>query len=295
MANSTAGSAPSPAELAAQYGLSVAGARPSLAAYARQLFTFRHFIATFANARLVVSYNTSRLGRFWQVLTPLTNAAVYFLIFGVILQTGRGVPNFIGYLCIGIFVFSYTQLVVSAGASAISSNLGLIRALHFPRACLPLGLTVMQSNNVLVSYLVLVVIVIGTGERPGLDWLLLVPAVVLHSLFNAGLGMALARIGAKLPDVRQVLPFIMRTWMYASGVLYSATLFAEHLPDWAAAIAKINPLLVYIELARNALLESPDLSSPPSRLWPLAVIWAVVMAVAGFIYFWRGEEEYGRG
>ena len=49
------------------------------------------------------------------MLTPLINAAVYYLIFGVILNTSGGVDNFIAYLCTGLFIFSFTQTVVQAG------------------------------------------------------------------------------------------------------------------------------------------------------------------------------------
>ena len=51
--------------------------------------------------RTVAAFGESRLGRLWQVLTPLINAGVYFMIFGIILDTRRGMDNFIGYLCIG--------------------------------------------------------------------------------------------------------------------------------------------------------------------------------------------------
>ena len=82
------------AELAAQYGLRPSALRPPLLTYIRQLWQRRHFILTFATARNVAMYTEARLGQLWQVLTPLLNAGVYFLIFGVLLGTSRGVPNY---------------------------------------------------------------------------------------------------------------------------------------------------------------------------------------------------------
>lgn len=285
----------SPAELAARYGLHAAGARPTLKAYTRQLWRYRHFIASYSNARVVSSFSTARLGRLWQVLTPLSNAAIYYLLFGVVMNTKRNVDNFIAYLCVGLFIFIFTQTVVSSGVQAITANLGLIRALQFPRACLPIAMTIVQLQNLLASMLVLLGIVLITGEPLSLKWLLVIPALLLHSIFNAGLGMAMARLGSKLPDLKQVMPFVMRTWMYASGVLYSVDLFSQHLPGWAAKIMHLNPLLVYIELFRHALLEKSPLTSAPTEIWLLAVGWAVLSGTCGFIYFWLGEKEYGRG
>lgn len=285
----------SPAQLAARFGLGVAGERPSMVEYARRLWSYRHFTTAYANARLVASFSGTRLGQLWQVLTPLTNAAVYFLIFGVVIGTNDTVPNFIPYLCTGLFIFNFTQAVVLAGVQSITSNLGLIRALHFPRACLPIAVTLTQFQNLLASMAVLAVIVLVTGEPLTLQWLLLVPALLLQSIFNAGAAMALARLGAKLTDLKQVIPFVMRTWMYASGVLYSTALFEEHLPAPVAQLMHFNPLLIYIELAREALVDSAPSTLAATQLWLLGTGWAVLVGVAGFVYFWRGEQEYGRG
>lgn len=283
------------AQLAARHGLKVAGARPTLVAYVRSLWSYRHFIAAYANARLVAQFSTARLGRVWQVLNPLTNAAVYFLIFGVVLNSQNGIPNYIAYLCTGLFVFSFTQTVALAGTQAISGNLGLIRALHFPRASLPVAMTLLHFQNLLVSLVVLAGIVLGTGEPLTLRWLWLLPATLLQAIFNAGLAFFLARVGSKAADLKQIMPFVMRTWMYASAVMYSVKLFHEHLPWVVAEIFLSNPLLVYIELARYAILQSSQPAMSISHLWILGIGWAVVTLFGGFIFFWRGEQEYGRG
>ena len=288
-----------PAQLAARYGLHIAGDRPPLVAYVRQLWAYRHFIMSFATARLAASFTTARLGRLWQVLTPLVNAGVYYLIFGVLLKTSRGIDNFPAYLCTGIFVFNFTQQVVTGGTTAISGNLGLVRALHFPRASLPLAIAVTKLQELAYSMLVLIAIVLVTGESVTFNWLLVVPILALQTVFSAGLAMAFARAGSKLHDLKQIMPFVLRTWLYASGVFYSISRVIES-PDTPPLVAKLlvlNPMLIYIDLMRYALLD-PDPATLPASLsvmWQLAVGWAVLISAGGFVYFWRGEKEYGRG
>lgn len=282
-------------ELAHRHGLASAGALPSLPAYARQLWSYRHFIAAYANAKVTSSLGKTRLGSIWQLLTPLINAAVYYVIFGLLLGTDRGMPNFIAYLCTGVFLFGFSQSVTQAGVQSISGNLGLIRALHFPRACLPIAVVLVELRNMLAAMLVLIVIVLVTGEPITAQWLLIVPILLLQAVFNAGLATAGARLGVKISDIRQLVPFIMRIWLYGSAVLYPATFFAERLDGWKLAVVEANPLLVYIELMRHALMEEVELANPPAVLWTQAVIWALVVGTAGFVYFWRGEKGYGRG
>jgi teichoic acid transport system permease protein len=284
-------------ELARKHGLSTAGKLPSLPEYTRQLWSYRHFIASYANAKVSSSLGKTRLGMFWQVLTPLINASVYYVIFGVILGTKHGVDNFVAYLCTGVFIFGFTQSVVQAGIQAISGNLGLIRALHFPRASLPLAITMVEIRNMFASMAVLMVIVVSFGEPITWQWLLVVPIFALQSVFNAGLAMATARLGAKVADIKQLVPFIMRIWLYGSAVLYPVTKFSESdkLHGWPLYIVEANPLLVFIDLMRHALMEEVPLAASPMVLWLEALGWAALVGLGGYVYFWRGEKGYGRG
>ena len=282
-------------ELAHRHGLSSAGALPSLPAYTRQLWGYRHFIAAYANAKVTSTLGKTRLGMVWQVLTPLINAAVYYLIFGLILKTSHGVDNFVAYLCAGVFLFGFTQTVVQAGAQTISGNLGLIRALHFPRASLPIAVVLVEMRNMVASMAVLFAIVLVTGEPITPDWLLIAPALVLQALFNGGLALTFARLGSKFADIRQLIPFMMRVWLYGSAVLYPVTRFEDALDGWMLAVVEANPLLVYIELMRHALMEDIPLAGPLTVLWIEAIAWALAVGLGGYVYFWRGEKGYGRG
>jgi len=287
-----ANASPAPKDLAARYGLAQSGARPTLTAYIKALWGRRHFIVEYARARNQAQYTDTALGQVWQILTPVLNAAVFYLIFGILLKTSRGVHNYISFLVVGVFIFTYTQRAVLSGSRSIAGNLGLVRALHFPRATLPLASTVMELQQLLVSVAVLCVIVLATGEPLTLKWLLLIPALLLQTLFNCGLALIFARITSRVRDMEQLLPFALRTWMYASGVFFVIHTFAQTVPLAAQVVLKGNPAAVYIELVRGSLM-----SSHPAALyeWPLAVFWAVATFAVGFVYFWRAEEQYGRG
>jgi teichoic acid transport system permease protein len=286
-----------PGELAAKYGLSVSGARPGLAEYVRQLWGRRHFILAFSHAKLTAQYSQAKLGQLWQVATPLLNALVYYLIFGLILRASRGMPQevYIPFLVAGVFVFTFTQSSVMAGVRAISGNLGLVRALHFPRAALPISFALQQLQQLLFSMIVLFVVAIAFGSYPDLSWLMITPVFVLQFLFNTGLALIMARMGAKTPDLAQLMPFIMRTWMYASGVMFSIPLMLRDRPHWIANLLQWNPAAVYMDLTRYSLIDGYGSENLPPHVWAGALGWSVLVAVGGFVYFWTAEERYGRG
>ncbi|MDQ1038270.1 teichoic acid transport system permease protein [Streptomyces sp. V3I8] len=287
-----------PAALAARYGLTVSGARPSLPAYVRQLWARRHFVTAFATARLTAQYSQAKLGQVWQVATPLLNAAVYYFIFGVLMGTSHGVPDYVPFLVTGVFVWTFTQSSIMAGTRAISGSLGLVRALHFPRAALPVSYALQQLQQLLFSMAALVVILLCFGVPVGPSWLLAVPALVLQFVFNAGVALVVARLGAKTPDIAQLMPFLLRTWMYVSGVMWSLDrVLSGHqdMPRVVLLALECNPAAVYIDLMRFALIDTFRAGQLPQHVWALAVGWALLAGVGGFIWFWKAEETYGRG
>jgi len=225
------------------------------------------------------------------VLTPLLNAAVYYLVFGLLLHTSRGTPNFIAFLVIGIFVFHFIQQSVLRGSKSIANNQGLIRSLHFPRAALPISTTGQTCIQLGVSMIVLIPIVLLTGETPSLRWLLIIPDLILAAGFALGAAFVLARIGAHIPDTTALLPFILRTWLYLSGIFYSIEHITRNRPS-IKVLLQFNPGAEYVELARSAMIDSAHVAP---YIWALAAAWSVVALVGGLIFFWRGEETYARG
>ena len=173
-------------DLALQHGLQEAAVRPPLRSYAQELWKRRYFISGFATARNIAMYTEARLGQLWQVLTPLLNAGVYYLIFGLLLGTNRGVPDYISFLVTGVFVFNFTQRAFITSSQVIRDTLPLIRALYFPRACLPLGYVLIELQQLMLSFAVLFVIVLITGEPVTPYWLLIIPALILQSDVQRG-------------------------------------------------------------------------------------------------------------
>jgi teichoic acid transport system permease protein len=256
-------------EYATRHNLEPASARPPALKYLRMLWQRRQFITGFATASNVAMYSEARLGQLWQVLTPLLNAAVYFLIFGVLLHVSRGVPDYITFLVTGIFVFNFTQRACITSSVVMRDNLPLIRALPFPRGCLPLGYVIIELQQLLLSFTVLFVIILAYGEPFTWYWFLILPILVLQTLFNVGCSFLLARWGSGFDDVSQLLPFVIRTWMYASGVIFSITTSLALVPGQSlyyhrhlAYLLQINPAAVYITLIRNSLLTAQRISMP---------------------------------
>lgn len=271
--------------------LSRVGARPDFLDYLVQIWNYRHFIMYDARARVRTGNIRDRLGSAWLILQPLMNGLTFYLIFGLLLRTSNGIDNFIGYLVIGIFLFQFSSATITQGARAITSNGNVIRAFNFPRATLPIAINIREllANVPVVLTMFILILLFPPVEDVTWRWVLVIPVVVLQSIFNLGVTLIVARLVAIANDITYFISFAMRLWLYASAVFFSYERFITH-PE-ILAIIKINPLFNVLDIVRDSVLYGRD---PAWQSWALLTLWALGAIAVGLIFFWRGEETYGR-
>ncbi|MGO2812850.1 MAG: ABC transporter permease [Brevibacterium aurantiacum] len=273
-------------------GLVPVGRRASLNSYIAALWNRRHFILAESRAKMSGSTKRNLLGYGWMFLNPILSVMAYWFIFGFILQTSRGVENFLGFLVVGVFFFQYTGKSMTGGTGAIRSGASMIRGFQFPRAALPISTVVRNFLDFIPTVLVMFILIAIIPPLESITWrvILIFPIIALQTVFNLGLACLLARVGHKLPDVSNFMSIVNRFWLYGSGVMFVIDDKLAGHPQLLAAM-QFNPMYSYLELTRNSLLYGVD---SPWWMWASAVLWAFGLLIVGFLYFWRGEESYGR-
>src|SRR5690625_3188016 len=92
-------------------------------------------------------YSNHYLGLFWNILQPLMQAAIYYMIFGLGLR-GATAPDadipFIVYLISGLFPWLFISQAINGGSNAIYAQLGLVTKMRFPSSVL-LSISFMNS------------------------------------------------------------------------------------------------------------------------------------------------------
>lgn len=272
--------------------LSRVGARPPFLDYLVQLWDFRSFIFYDARARVQSGTRRDKLGSAWLLLNPIFNGLTYFVVFGLLLGTGKGIPNFIGYLIIGIFMFQITAGAITGGARSIQQNRSLVQGFSFPRAALPLGVNLreMLVSVPLLLVMLLLVVVLPQTQAITWRWLLLLPVLALQFIFNLGVGLILARVISRVNDVTHLLPFALRALMYLSAIFFSYERFIDQ--PVVLNIMQANPMFIIIDITRDAILYA---TTPSLNSWAMLTAWSFAALIIGILYFWKGEESYVRG
>lgn len=267
------------------------GVRPPLGVYLRQLWARRRFIWYDSRQRTATENSRNILGNAWLILRPLIDAAFYFVIFGLLIKATRGVDNFPAFIITGVLVFRATAAAIGGGANLMRSNRSMIRAFNFPRASIPIA-SVLQSAMTAAFTMVAMCVAIWIAPpfaHPQITWFLLVPIFALQMLLNLGITFFTARIGFHLPDMANVLSVLSRLLMYGSGVIFPIERFITN--DTVREIVTLNPVYRILDMARVALIDG---NVPTLDSWLIVIAWTVFLLVLGFVYFWRGEESYGR-
>ncbi|MDR3359942.1 MAG: ABC transporter permease [Bifidobacteriaceae bacterium] len=279
------------AALAARHGLRKLGARPRLWPYTVSLWRRRDFTWELATSDAYGKNQGSYLGQLWGVLKPLLQVAVFYVIFGIVIKAARGgIEDFLSYLVIGTFLFEFIASGLNNGGRAIASKVKLVRALEFPRAVLPISVTLTELIMMWPAMAIMLVIVLTRGHRPSWSWLALIPAVALVYMFVLGCGFFLARVVSATPDLGNLVPVVTQLARYVAGVFFSLEALASGFGP-LGQIAIYEPFALYLTLARSAILSEVQASG---FHWALGCAYSVAALGFGYVFFWLAEARYGR-
>lgn len=238
----------------------------------------------FSWRNILIRYKQTLLGAAWAVLQPLFGMVIFSIFFGKLANVSSdGVPY---------PVFSYAALVpwlffansLTQSTESLTSGAGLIRKIFFPRMVLPLSNIISGLVDFGIAFILLIVMMLYYGIYPTLNTLFLPLLVLLAALTSAGAGIWLTALNARYRDVRYAAPFLVQAWMFATPVVYPASL----LPDKWRILYALNPMAGVIEGFRWALLGT---DTAPGKMIIVSVIAAILILISGAVYFIKTERK----
>jgi lipopolysaccharide transport system permease protein len=128
-----------------------------------------------------------------------------------------------------------------------------VTTLFFPRLLVPVAAAVAPLVDGAISLGLLVIMMLVYGITPTPAVLALPFFVLLAVTTAAALGIWLSALTVRYRDVRYVVPFLIQVWLFATPIVYPASLVP--LP-WRPFLG-LNPLASVVEGFRWALLGGP--------------------------------------
>jgi len=250
----------------------------------RELWAYRELLLVLVLRDIKVRYKQTALGVVWAVLQPVMTMVVFTVIFGGLAKIpSDGYPY-------AIFVFAallpWTFFANAIGTSSLSlvNSANMVSKIYFPRVIVPLASIGAGLIDLLISTVVLFALMLWYGVGWSMH-LLLAPVLLLAVIFIAlGVGTLISALTVAYRDFRFVVPFMVQIWMYATPVVYPASLVPEKW-QW---VVYLNPMAGVIEAFRSAFLGR-------AFDWPsigISMLVGLVFFLFGIAYFERVERRF---
>ena len=251
-----------------------------------ELWRYRELIYFLIWRDVKVRYKQTLLGAAWAILKPFLSMVIFTLIFsGLANLETDGAPAPVFYYA-GLLPWVLFQDGVTKAGNSLVTGRSLITKVYFPRIAIPLASVLAGLVDFALAFLVLIGMMVYYGIRPT-DAVWTLPLFLLLALVTSlGVGLWLSALNVQYRDIAYVTPFLMQAWMYASPVVYSATLIPE---GWARIVYGLNPMAGVVQGFRWAIL---GVGGPPSGLLILSVLMAFFLLVSGMLYFKRMERTF---
>lgn len=219
----------------------------------RELWAYRELLWVLVARDVRVRYKQTVLGAAWALLQPVLAMLLFTLVFGRLARIpSDGLPYPV-FVYAALLPWTFFAGSITNAANSLVGQQQLISKVYFPRLVIPLA----SVGAGLVDFAIAALVLLGLMAWYGLGWslqLLAVPALVLAVVFIAlGVGTLLAALTVFYRDFRYVLPFLVQFWMFATPVVYPASLFPE---QWRWLLY-LNPMTGLIEGFRSAFLGRP--------------------------------------
>jgi len=220
-----------------------------------ELWEYRDLLKLLVRRDLTAIYKQTVLGPVWFVLQPLLTTVVFTIIFGNVANIPTdGVPHFVFYMS-GTLFWNYFQGVLNHGAGSLVNNTNVLSKVYFPRLIIPLSGVFVHFAHLLLNALLFLGFyawfLIRGSDMAITSALFLLPLLIIQcALLGLGFGLWVSSMTIRYRDLRFALPFLIQLWMYATPVVYPASLVVR--PS-LKLILWLNPMTAVVEVGRHAL------------------------------------------
>jgi lipopolysaccharide transport system permease protein len=230
-----------------------------------------------------IRYKQTVIGVAWSVLQPLTSMLIFTVVFGFLARMpSDGLPYPV-FAYAGLLPWIYFAQAVTTTGNSLVGDAALIRKVYFPRLIIPMASVVRPLLDFLPSFVLLLGLMAWFGIVP--SWRLVAfPLFLLLAVATAlAVGLWLSALNVRYRDIGYTIPFLVQCWMFASPVVYPASL----VPDRWRLLYSLNPMAGVIEGFRWSLLGA----EPPRPDLLAASAGMVLLLLAGGVVFFRHLER----
>ncbi len=240
------------------------------------------------HARMLLKADAAKfkLGFLWWFLEPLAWVCVFYVVFNLILDSGKRSGDFILFLATGKFAFIWFSKTVLQASGSIVSSQGLIGKINVPKSLFPMSAVQESLYRQSTVYLLMVVFLLLSGLQADVAWLWMIPLLLVFYLMIVACSFIGACLVCIVRDFMKFIPLGMTFLMFTSGIFWDPRGIEN--PQKVELLFTLNPLAFIIDAHRQVMIHhaAPDLT----HLLAIGVVSIGVIYCA--LWFMRRFSQY---
>ena len=233
--------------------LTITPSRGWVALNLAEVWTHRELLFFLTWRDIKIRYKQTALGAVWAIIQPLFPMLIFTLFFGRLAKVpSDGIPYSV-FAYAGLLPWTYFASAVGNSSNSIVGSSNLISRVYFPRMIIPASAVLASLLDFFIAFGLLAVLMVWHHIPVTLSTLMLIPLIAVLTVLSLGIGMLFSGWTVKYRDIRFALPFLIQVWMFATPVIYPASLVPE---KWRWVLG-LNPITGVVEGFRSALFGRP--------------------------------------
>jgi lipopolysaccharide transport system permease protein len=248
------------------------------------LWQYRDLLYILMTRDIKVRYKQTLLGALWAIIQPLFTMLIFTLFFGRL----AGMPSdnipYPLFAYAGLLPWTFFSNAVNSSGNSLVGSSNLITKVYFPRMVIPIASVGSGLLDFVIAFGLLIVLMFYYNVSLSINILMLPVLIVLTGILAIGIGMWTSALNVKYRDIRHALPFLIQLGMFATPIIYPASIVPE---KWRWLLF-LNPLAGLIEAYRAAFFGRPF---DWLALGISAIVTFAILLYAAFI-FKRMEKSF---
>jgi lipopolysaccharide transport system permease protein len=250
-----------------------------------ELWQHRDLLYFLTRRDIKVRYAQASMGIAWAVLQPLLMMVIFTIFLGRLAKVpSAGLPYPVFALS-GLVPWTYFANAVSSSTESLTANANVVSKVYFPRLLVPFAALLSWLPDLAIASVLLVVLMLIYGIVPAATIVLLPIFGLFAVLAAASVGTWLSALNVSYRDVRYAVPFVIQLWLFATPVVYPASL----VPKQWRALYGLNPMAGVVEGFRWALFGD---IAPMWGLMAVSLVVTLALFVGGLYWFRRVEHRF---
>lgn len=249
-----------------------------------ELWHYRELLGSFVRRDIKIRYKQTALGFLWVIIQPLFMVLIFSIFFGGLAKVPSDDIPYPLFVLAALLPWTLFAEGLTRSTTSMVTNAQIMTKVYFPRLIMPISGILSPLVDFFISLSLLAIFMAYYGILPTLNVIFLPLFILLALATSLSVGLWLSALNVKYRDFQYTVPFIIQIWMFASPVVYPASL----LPESVRFLYGLNPMAGVIEGFRWALFGT----GMPGAMMLVSVGVVVFFLITGIFYFRRMEQYY---